>query len=197
MSEFLGRTSSTYRGAVNTPWTAWFVQNDKVTVRHMPKSYSQIHVYNQDMFSLSSLSANFNTKSSCQLFDFPAADFAILCNPTTYWLVWPRLTLQPTAALNSKAFLWKFLGVTRQPSGSFYLYQGTDLSLLQSPKHVCMILYVCLRLCLYHWYWTNALSYAIIIISVIYHYHCYHHYSCHYHHAHYWHTILYVDHSIG
>ena len=29
-------------------WTAWFVQNDKVTVRHMrhmPKSYSQIHVH--------------------------------------------------------------------------------------------------------------------------------------------------------
>lgn len=68
-----------------------------------------------------SLSAKFNTKSSCQLFHFPAADFAILCNPTTYWLVWPRLTLQPTAALNSKAFLWKLLSVTRQPS-SIYPY---------------------------------------------------------------------------
>lgn len=79
-----------------------------------------------------SLSAKFNTKSSCQLFHFPAADFAILCNPTTYWLVWPRLTLQPTAALNSKAFLWKLLSVT-----------STDLP--WAIPRTCM---VCLSLCL-------------------------------------------------
>ena len=51
--------------------------------------------------SIKGMERNGNLKT---ISTFAAEDFATSCNPTTYWLVWPRLTWQPTAALNSVYF---------------------------------------------------------------------------------------------